>query len=185
MPCITATFSDAQAGRGRCRHAHFPPRRLDPKRASDQLDRLYRLAVVLCGSQHEAEDVVQDVYVRILSRPRFLRRGDDFAYLARCVRNEISNRRRRPARQPVSVALLDDEPDHEAVNASADDIISAREVHEAIRALPESFRDVVVLVDVAGLSYRETADQLDIPVGTVMSRLYRGRRDVVRAVGDS
>jgi RNA polymerase sigma-70 factor, ECF subfamily len=183
MPCITATFSDARRGEGDADYDHFPPRRLDPVRASDQLDRLYRLAVVLCGSQHEAEDVVQDVYVRILSRPRFLRRGDDFAYLARCVRNEISNRRRRARSGPVSVALLDDEPDHEAVTASADDVISAREVHEAIRALPESFRDVVVLVDVAGLSYREAAEQLDIPVGTVMSRLYRGRRDVVRMVG--
>jgi RNA polymerase sigma-70 factor (ECF subfamily) len=182
MPCITATFADSRRDEGDADSAHFPPRRLDPKRASDQLDRLYRLAVVLCGSQHEAEDVVQDVYVRILSRPRFLRRGDDFAYLARCVRNEISNRRRRTRSQPVSVALLDDEPDHESVNASADDIMSARAVHEAIRALPESFRDVVVLVDVAGLSYREAADQLDIPVGTVMSRLYRGRRDVVRTV---
>src|SRR3954447_19384937 len=182
MPCITATFSDSRRSEGDADSAHFPPRRLDPKRASDQLDRLYRLAVVLCGSKHEAEDVVQDVYVRILSRPRFLRRGDDFAYLARCVRNEISNRRRRARSGPVSVALLDDEPDHEAVTATADDIISAREVHEAIRALPESFRGVVVPVDGAGLSYREAAEQLDIPVGTVMSRLYRGRRHVVRTV---
>jgi RNA polymerase sigma-70 factor (ECF subfamily) len=182
MPCLTATFSDFRGDEGDADNAHLAPRRLDAARASDQLDRLYRLAVVLCGSQHEAEDVVQDVYVRILSRPRFLRRGDDFAYLARCVRNEISNRRRRARSAPVSVALLDDEPDHEAVTAGADDVIRAREIHEAIRALPESFRDVVVLVDVAGLSYRETADQLDIPVGTVMSRLYRGRRDVVRMV---
>src|SRR3954468_12795511 len=183
MPCITATFSNARRGEGDADYSHFPPRRLDPVRASDQLDRLYRLAVVLCRSQHEAEDVVQDVYVRILSRPRFLRRGDDFAYLARCVRNEISNRRRRARSAPVSVALLDDEPDHLALTAGADDILAARAVHEAIRALPETFRDVVVLVDVAGLSYREAAEQLDIPVGTVMSRLYRGRRDVVRMVG--
>src|SRR5215813_2048443 len=150
MPCITATFPESSfREESDADSVLFPPRRLDPARAGDQLDRLYRLAVVLCGSQHEAEDIVQDVYVRILSRPRFLRRGDDFAYLARCVRNEISNRRRRTRSQPVSVALLDDEPDHEAVTASADDVINAREVHEAIRALPESFRDVVVLVDVA------------------------------------
>src|SRR3954452_11600788 len=158
MPCITATFSDSKRSEGDADSAHFPPRRLDPKRASDQLDRLYRLAVVLCGSQHEAEDVVQDVYVRILSRPRFLRRGDDFAYLARCVRNEISNRRRRARSVPASVALLDDEPDHESVSAGADDILAARELHEAIRLLSETFRDVVVLVDVTGLSYRETAE---------------------------
>src|SRR3954468_22727097 len=137
MP-FTATFPNTDREESDTDFVHSPPPRLDPARAGDQLDRLYRLAVVLTGSQHEAEDVVQDVYVRLLSRPRFLRRGDDFAYLARCVRNELSNRRRRARSAPVSVALLDDEPDHLALTAGADDILAARAVHEAIRALPET-----------------------------------------------
>jgi RNA polymerase sigma-70 factor (ECF subfamily) len=62
-------------------------------------------------------------------------------------------------------------------------VLAAREVFEAIAALPEDQRDVVAAVDVAGLSYQEAAGALEVPIGTVMSRLYRGRNRVAQAVG--
>jgi RNA polymerase sigma-70 factor (ECF subfamily) len=67
-------------------------------------------------------------------------------------------------------------PDHSGA------VMEAREVLAAVAQLPESYRDVVVAVDVAGCSYQEAAEALGIPVGTVMSRLYRGRQRVIRAM---
>jgi RNA polymerase sigma-70 factor (ECF subfamily) len=158
------------------------PRRLSPERAVSHADALVRLAYALCGAHHEAEDVVQDVYLRVLSRPRVML-GDELAYLSRCVRNEVRTRWRRTRRQPRTVAM----PDAEALGAARcpapEERVEAREVVAAIGRLPEAYRDAVALVDVAGLSYQEAADVLDVPVGTIMSRLSRGRTRVVRSIG--
>ena len=163
--------------------SHPPERRLDPARLGDHLDRLYRAAWALCGSREDAEDLVQETYARLLSRPRLLRSDDDLGYLLRAMRNTFLNQKRaegrrlRPSPLPDELDLVADpaarEP-HAAVEAS--------EVYAAIAALPEDFRDVLVAVDVAGLSYKETAKALKIREGTVMSRLYRARREVVRLV---
>ena len=64
-----------------------PLRRLDPEDLGDHLDRLYRAAWALCGRREDAEDLVQETYARVLARPRWLRREDDFAYLLRALRN--------------------------------------------------------------------------------------------------
>jgi RNA polymerase sigma-70 factor (ECF subfamily) len=157
------------------------PRRLSPERAVSHIDALVRLAHALCGTRHEAEDVVQDVYLRVLSRPRFML-GDEHAYLSRCVRNEVRTRWRRTRRQPRTVAMPDEEALGAAAGAAPQERVEAREVVAAIAGLPEAYRDAVALVDVAGLSYQEAADVLDVPVGTIMSRLYRGRKRIVRAV---
>jgi RNA polymerase sigma-70 factor (ECF subfamily) len=153
------------------------PRLLSADRLTQHLPRLSRLAAALCGSRQEGEDVVQDVYVRILSRPRMLRGSADFAYLARSVRNEILNRRRAAQRRPQTVPLLDEEPTADVGREPAE-ILDGRRVYAAIAAIAEPFRSVVALVDLAGLSYQEAADELGVPVGTVMSRLHRGRREV-------
>ena len=62
-------------------------RRLDPEAAAEYLDRLYRIALAMCGSRDTAEDLVQETYLKVLSRPRLLRRDDDLAYLVRALRN--------------------------------------------------------------------------------------------------
>jgi RNA polymerase sigma-70 factor (ECF subfamily) len=157
------------------------PRRLSPERATQHLDALVRLAYALCGSRQDAEDVVQDVFVRVLSRPRLMLGGHELSYLSRCVRNELHSRWRQAGRRPRSVALHDD--DGHATPAGDPVVhLQAREVYAAIADLPDQYRDAVALVDVAGLSYHEAAGLLAVPVGTVMSRLYRGRARVVAAV---
>src|SRR6185437_8980355 len=72
-------------------------RRLDPATIGDHLDRLYRVAVALCGSLERAEDLVQDTYVRVLSKPRYLRNDDDLGYLLRVLRNMFISQHRPTA----------------------------------------------------------------------------------------
>jgi RNA polymerase sigma-70 factor, ECF subfamily len=158
---------------------------LDPARLGDHLDRLYRAAWALCGSRADAEDLVQETYVGVLARPRLLRREDDLGYLLRALRNTFLTQKRAESRRLRPGPLLDElglvadpsAPDPEAA-------LEAAELYAAIAALPDAFRDVLVAVDVAGLSYKEASRALGIPEGTVMSRLYRARRQIVRRLED-
>jgi len=162
---------------------HTIARPLDPARLGDHLDRLYRAAWALCGSRDDAEDLVQETFARVLARPRLLRREDDLGYLLRALRNTFltqkrtESRRLRPAPLPDELDLVAD-PHARQPQAAAE----ARELYAAVAALPDDFRDVLVAVDITGLSYDEAAHALRIPIGTVMSRLYRARRQVVRRI---
>ena len=158
-------------------------RTLEPARLGDHLDRLYRAAWALCGSREDAEDLVQDTYARVLARPRLLRHEDDLGYLLRALRNTFLNQRRSASRRLRADALpdtLDVIADPHARQPDA--AVEAQELYGAIAALPDDFRDVIVAVDVTGLSYKEAARALRIREGTVMSRLYRARQQVVRRV---
>jgi len=157
--------------------------RLNPEQASGHIDRLFRAAWALCGSREDAEDLVQETYARVLAKPRFLRSEDDLGYLLRTLRNTFLNQKRAESRR-LRPAPLPDELDVFADPHAPDPVaaLEAGEVYVAVAALPADYRDVVVAVDVAGLSYKETARALRIPEGTVMSRLYRGRQQVVRRV---
>jgi RNA polymerase sigma-70 factor, ECF subfamily len=158
-------------------------RTLDPARLGDHLDRLYRAAWALCGSREDAEDLVQDTYARVLARPRVLRREDDLGYLLRALRNTFLNRKRSESRRLRADPLpdtLDVLADPRAPRPEV--AIEANELYGAIAALPDDFRDVIVAVDVTGLSYKEAARALRVREGTVMSRLYRARQQVVRRV---
>jgi RNA polymerase sigma-70 factor, ECF subfamily len=156
-------------------------RELDPARLGDHLDRLYRAAWALCGSREDAEDIVQETYARVLAKPRFLRGEDDLGYLLRALRNTFANWLRTASRRPRSEPLPEGrEFVEQRAGGDPERALEAQEVYEAVAALPEDFRDVVVAVDVAGLSYDEAARALGIPQGTVMSRLYRGRQQVAR-----
>jgi RNA polymerase sigma-70 factor (ECF subfamily) len=160
--------------------------RLDPQRASDHVDRLFRAAWALCGSREDAEDLVQETYARVLAKPRFLRSEDDLGYLLRTLRNTFLNQKRTESRR-LRTAPLPDELDVVADPHSPDPAVAveAGEVYAAVAALPGDYRDVLVAVDVTGLSYKETARALRIPEGTVMSRLYRARQQVVRQIEGS
>src|SRR4029453_5085321 len=158
-------------------------RTLDPARLGDHIDRLYRAAWALTGSREDAEELVQETYARVLAKSRFLRNEDDLGYLLRALRNtffsrlKTERRRLRPGPLPEQ---LDPGADPHARDPEA--AVEAGELYKAIAALPDDFRDVLVAVDVTGLSYRETAGALRIRGGTVMSRLYRARQQVVRRV---
>jgi RNA polymerase sigma-70 factor (ECF subfamily) len=158
-------------------------RTLDPARLGDHLDRLYRAAWALSGRREEAEDLVQETYARVLARPRLLRNDDDLGYLLRALRNTFlskkraEDRRLRPGPLPDQLDLVADPraPDPHAA-------VEAAELYAAVAALPDDFRDVLVAVDITGLSYKEAARALRIREGTVMSRLYHARRQVVRRI---
>jgi RNA polymerase sigma-70 factor, ECF subfamily len=160
----------------------FPasPHELDRERLGDHLDRLYRAAWALCGSREDAEDLVQDTYLRVLGRPRLLRREEDLAYLLRALRNTFLAGR-RSLRARTSHAPLDEELDH-AVGPTPDELVEQRRVYALIAGLAPEFRDALVAVDVAGLSYREAARVLRVPEGTVTSRLARARAQVADAL---
>jgi RNA polymerase sigma-70 factor (ECF subfamily) len=151
------------------------PRRLDPDRAVEHLPRLYRAARAWTHSREEAEDLVQETYARVLARPRLLRGEDEVAYLLRALRNTLISQRRTERRRPITTELLDES----ALGARAGDdpaqLAETRRVFAAIAELPEEFRDALVAVDIAGLSYPEAARAFGVPEGTLTSRLFRAR----------
>ena len=159
-------------------------RTLDPARLGDHVDRLYRAAWALCGSREEAEDLVQETYARLLARPRLLRKEDDLGYLLRALRNTFLNQKRTESRRLRPGPLPDQLDELVAVPQARQPqaALEASELYAAVAALPADFRDVLVAVDITGLSYKETARALHIREGTVMSRLYRARQQVVRRI---
>jgi RNA polymerase sigma-70 factor (ECF subfamily) len=142
---------------------------------------LRRYARALVGNPQRADDLVQDTLERALSRLHLWRgQGDMRAWVFSIMHNLNANVVRRLQRGPAFVALAGDY--HESSStAAADAPIELREIERALHALPEKQREVLVLIAVEELSYREVAEVLKIPPGTVMSRLSRAR-DALRAV---
>jgi RNA polymerase sigma-70 factor, ECF subfamily len=156
-------------------------RTLDPARLGDHIDRLYRAACALTGSRPAADDLVQDTYARVLAKPRLLKNDDDIGYLVRTMRNVFLDQRRQAMRRATDPVDPEDLERVERAGVGPAEAVEQRELLSMISALPEEFRDVLVAVDVAGLSYKEAAGALGVPEGTVMSRLYRARKRVVEA----
>jgi RNA polymerase sigma-70 factor (ECF subfamily) len=159
-----------------------PLRRLDPDRAAEHLPRLYRAARAWTRSREEAEDLVQETYVRVLARPRLLRKEDELGYLLRALRNTLISLHRARSRRPVTTDLVDELA--AGTRASEDPAVAVEinQVYSAIAELPDEFRDAIVAVDVTGLSYPEAARALGVPEGTLTSRLFRARDRVARAL---
>lgn len=153
---------------------------LHAENLSDQLARLHRTARAITGSAHEAEDLVSETMVRVLARPRRIRHESDLPYLLRCLRNTwaetIRARSRRPQTTPIPDGL-----EHEDAPAGrlAQSRAEAHAVLASVARLPDPYRDAVMLVDVMGLTYSQAADELDVPRGTIMSRVSRGRSAVI------
>jgi RNA polymerase sigma-70 factor (ECF subfamily) len=162
------------------------------------LDALYRTGLRMTRSEAEAEDLVQETYIKAFRhRDQFAPGTNLKAWLFRILTNTFINQYRRKAARPDTTELDDVEesilyrhmrdvnpgsasPDPEAV--LIDNTVSS-EVKEALEALPEKFR-TTVLLDVEGFSYKEIAQMLDIPIGTVMSRLHRGRKFLQKRLYD-
>jgi RNA polymerase sigma-70 factor (ECF subfamily) len=157
------------------------PRRLDPDRAVEHLPRLFRAARAWTGSREDAEDLVQETYARVLARPRLLRGEDELGYLFRALRNTLISRHRAAARRPVTTELMEDDA---LAGGDPAEVAEQRRVYAAIAELPDEFREALVAVDVAGLSYIEAAHALGVREGTVTSRLFRARDRVARRLSE-
>jgi RNA polymerase sigma-70 factor (ECF subfamily) len=151
------------------------------------LDAAYNLARWLTGNAADAADVVQDACLRALSAEDRFRGGDRRAWLLAIVRNGCYSLHRR---QRVREGSAFDEERHSGDDASAspERIAIDRErsirVRRAIEALAPEFREVIVLREFEGLSYKAIADVVSSPIGTVMSRLSRGRAQLAEALAD-
>jgi RNA polymerase sigma-70 factor (ECF subfamily) len=156
-------------------------RTLDPQSLTQHVDRLYRAAWALCGSREDAEDLVQETFARVLSRPRVLHGDDELYYLMRVLRNTFLTSRRTASRRPVTVATLENVAvaDPKPM-ARPDQALEVQEVFATIAQLPEDFRLALVAVDVLGLSYREAAHALRVREATITTRLFRARKQVAR-----
>ena len=157
-------------------------RMLDPSTLGDHIDRLYRAACALTGNRLAADDLVQETYARVLAKPRRITAGDDVGYLVRTMRNVFLDQRRQMTRRATD--SVDPETFDRVESSGTPGPHVAAEQSELmgfIAALPDEFRDVLVAVDVVGLSYKEASGVLGVPEGTVMSRLYRARKRVIGA----
>ena len=140
------------------------------------LDGVFRLALWLMGNRAEAEDVVQETFSQALqSFHRFEPGTNARAWLFAIMRNVRSNRQRAFRRAPP-LSDLGDEIDRVPAAEQTPQNVTEPEVLDALGELPTGFQEVVLLCDVEELSYKEIARVLDIPMGTVMSRLHRARR---------
>ena len=139
---------------------------------------LYTVAYRLTGNDADAQDLVQEVLLRVRRGLVTYRPGSMEAWLSRITTNAFLDEVRRRRRRPTEP--LPDDP--ERTLAAVDDVESTlaamtlpADLEAALRSLPEEFRLAVVLSDVVGLPYAEIAEQLGVPIGTVRSRLHRGR----------
>ena len=153
-------------------------RLLDPESLGDHVDRLYRAAWAMSGSRTDAEDLVQETFAKVLAKPRRIRNDDDLGYLLSVLRNTFIGTRRAAARRPAPDVLDEERAPADPSSATQPHHAEAREVFAAIATLPEAFRDALVAVDVAGLSYAEAGKLLGAKEATITSRLFRARARV-------
>ena len=150
--------------------------------ALQYMDSLYGVALRMTRDVTEAQDLVQDVFLRAYRFFDRFEKGTNFkAWLFKILKNVYINKYRRESRMPQMVDVFGVEasnslqisktPENEVFDKLLDD-----EITDAMDALPEEFRFAIVLSDLQGFSYKEIAEILDCPIGTVMSRLHRGRK---------
>jgi RNA polymerase sigma-70 factor (ECF subfamily) len=159
-------------------------------------DQVYRVARHLTGSREEAEDLVQETYARAFRSWRSFTPGTNLrAWLLRILTNLNIDRGRRRQRAPEMQPLeegdyflynrLEESNDGATEEERVVERLSQDDIVTALSAVPHDFRDVIVLVDIGDFSYQDAANILDIPIGTVMSRLHRGRRILKRELAET
>jgi len=162
------------------------------------LPSLYGAAMRLTRNPSDADDLVQETYLRAFRGFAGFKEGTNLkAWLYRILTNSFINTYRKKQREPQTVAGPDDIDEwylydrlggrHVEVSAENEvlDQIPDAEVKAALESLQENFRLAVLLADVEGFSYKEIAEIMDVPIGTVMSRLHRGRKALEKALWDT
>ncbi len=151
--------------------------------AIKHIDSIYRFALYMAQNENDAQDLVQDTYLRAYRFFDKFQEGTNCkAWLLKILKNTFINSLRRNKRNPNMIRLSDMEEQgiDLASNSEFDGEVSGEifddNVTAAVESLPDSYKSVIILADVEGLSYREIADLVGCPIGTVMSRLCRGRR---------
>jgi len=160
-------------------------------------EQVYRVARRLVGSREEAEDLVQQTYERAFRSWRQYTPGTNLrAWLLRILTNLNIDRGRRQQRTPQTTSideagdyflynrLEESAPDGNTDTDRVLERLSQDSIVDALTDVPHDFRDVIVLVDIGEFSYADAAQILDIPIGTVMSRLHRGRRILKKNLAD-
>ena len=178
MRAITNTFSDKELQQ---RYAEFE------KEAVPHLDAVYNFALRMTGDEDDADDLVQETYLKAFRFFDKFEKGTNCkAWLFRILKNSFINDYRKTTKEPNKVDYDDVQNFYE--NIKADEVETQHyeedafsnllddEISKAISELPEDFRTVVILSDIEGFTYEEIADFVDIPVGTVRSRLHRARK---------
>jgi RNA polymerase sigma-70 factor, ECF subfamily len=157
-------------------------------------DQLYRVALRLSGSQQAAEELVQEAYLRAFRGWRGYRPGTNLAaWLATILRNAFLDEARKQSRRPTQESI-DDTSEYYLYNHLTETAAEPQEavlnrlsggaIVDSLSEIPPNFREVVVLVDIGDFSYQDAADILGVPIGTVMSRLHRGRRALKQALAN-
>ncbi len=147
---------------------------------------IYTVAYRLTGNHDEAQDLVQEVLLRVRRGLASYRPGSMEAWLSRITTNAFLDEVRRKKRRPLEV--VPDLPDRVlGTEQEPLDVLDTSRlpdhIQDALKALPIEFRSAVVLCDVVGLNYQEIAESLDVPVGTVRSRIHRGRAQLRAMLG--
>jgi RNA polymerase sigma-70 factor (ECF subfamily) len=159
-------------------------------------DQVYRVARHLASSREDADELMQETYARAFRSWRSFQPGTNMrAWLLRILTNLNIDRGRRQQRTPQMQPLeandyflydrLSESGDGDSDEDKVVERLSQDDIVTALSAVPHDFRDVIVLVDLGDFSYADAAQILDIPVGTVMSRLHRGRRILKRELAES
>ena len=162
------------------------------------LSSLYGAAMRLTRNPADAEDLIQETYLRAFRGFAGFKEGTNLkAWLYRILTNSFINTYRKKQREPQTVDGPDDIDEwylfdrlgSQNVEASAEskvlDEMPDEDVKRALESIPENFRMAVLLADVEGFSYKEIAEIMEIPIGTVMSRLHRGRKALEKALWDT
>src|SRR2546423_13301815 len=162
-----------------------------------QLDSLYRTALRLTHNPQEAEDLVQETMLKAFRFAHSYQPGTNLrAWLFRILNTSAINRYRKQATHPTPSSLPEGEEFYlynrildlsgQELNVGAEEEVLSHyldeDVYNALNELPPNFRMAVILADIEGLSYKEIAEALNIPIGTVMSRISRARRQLQRSL---
>jgi len=156
-------------------------------------DQLFKTALRLTRSVEESEDLLQETYLKAYRHYHQFTEGTNLkAWLFRILKNSFINNYRRNRNKPQMLDFdelrdsgdgfdegipVEQDPEFDFLGQELD-----HEIREALMALPHHYRMAVLMVDLQGLSYQEVADALAVPIGTIMSRLYRGRKKIERAL---